>query len=256
MDKVFVFIFGSIVGSFLNVCIYRMPREKSVVKPSSFCPSCKNPIRWYDNVPLISIFLLKLRCRKCAGRISLRYFFVELLTAVLFLAVYKNYGVSFQTPVYWILIGGLIVATYIDIDFQIIPDEVNIGGLILGIVLSFIFPQIHNKTIFWQGGIASVIGALVGGIILQTTRFLGSIVFKKEAMGFGDIKFIAMIGTFLGWRNILLVFFISPIIGSIVGLFILLFKKEHIIPYGPFLAIGSLVAMFWGSLLWDLFFTI
>jgi leader peptidase (prepilin peptidase)/N-methyltransferase len=194
------------------------------------------------------------KCRKCKGQISLRYFFVELMTAILFLAVYKRFGIGFQSFTYWILVGLILVATYIDLDFQIIPDEISIGGLIAGITLSFIFPQVHNKLVWWHSGLEAIMGAALGGIMLQTVRYLGSLAFRKEAMGFGDIKFLAMIGSFLGWELTVLVFFVSPVIGSIVGLFVILFKKEHIVPYGPFLTLGSLIAMFWGQYLWEVFF--
>src|SRR3989338_368376 len=169
LNNVFVFLLGAVVGSFLNVCIYRLPREESIVWPSSRCPLCHKPIRWYDNIPIASMILLKGRCRYCYGRISSRYLVVELLTAVSFLWIWLTFGLAIQTLVVALLFSLLFIATVVDLEHQIIPDEVSLGGLGAGIVLSTVVPSLHGETIWFKGSIASLLGALVGGAVIYAT---------------------------------------------------------------------------------------
>lgn len=238
------FVFGCMIGSFLNVCIWRMPREESVVSPPSRCTACKQPIAWHDNIPVISWLLLRGKCRHCSARIAWRYPFVEALSGAATLLTLGRFGFAPHGLVYLALVYALIVVTFIDIDFQIIPDEISVGGTVAGLLLSIAWPALHGVDTWMEGWRAASAGVLVGGGTLYLTGMLGDFLFKKESMGGGDIKLLAMAGAFLGWKTVLITFFISPMLAVIPGLLLILFKKEHVIPYGPFLALGLLVALF------------
>jgi leader peptidase (prepilin peptidase)/N-methyltransferase len=340
----FAFILGAAVGSFLNVCIYRLPLDLSVNKPRrSFCPACKKPIPWYQNLPLISWPLLRGRCANCGSKIAFRYFAVELLTALLFLAIWQ----SFSWPMaiaYWIFVSFLIVGTFVDFEHFIIPDRVTIGGIIAGFVASLAVPVLMDTDSQIAAGIRSVLAAVLGYLILLIVLEAGKIVFGKkrirldaptpftwkrqgddadfvvgseqslwsdqfaretdrlllqcdeakidnhtygnailefhhdrvaveanefvldqvteisgvvrelqiprEAMGRGDLKFLAAIGAFLGWRAVLFSLFAGSLLGSIVGLITLLVGKRvwsAKLPFGPYLAFGALSWMFFGE---------
>lgn len=257
--NIIVFIFGSVVGSFLNVCIYRMPRNESVVWPRSHCPKCSRKILGYDNIPLLSFILLGGRCRFCKGRISLRYPLVELLTALISLALFVRFGLTYDFFVYMVLAWGLIVATFVDIQHRIIPDEISVGGLILGFILLSIKGVDFNPLRFsFRFSLGSLLGIVVGaGAIYLTGKLFDLVYFKMlkkppidgetESMGGGDVKLMGMIGAFLGWQTALLTFFIAPFLGVVIGVANLLIKKEHTIPYGPFLSLAALIALFFGS---------
>lgn len=345
---VFAFVTGAVVGSFLNVCIYRLPLGLSVNKPKrSFCPSCKYQIPWYRNLPLISWVALRGKCANCGSPFSFRYFGVELLTALLFLAVWEKCwgsGHAILALPYWILASLLIVATFIDFEHFIIPDEITWGGVGAGIMLSLFIPSMMNVSVFCHGPIWSAIGAAAGYFTLWGVVEMGKIAFGKkkvtldiaepftwnrieddaelkigedsmrwsdlffrerdqlvlkctradvggkhytntnlhfyhdrlvvsgtehkleglepvsghvfelviprEAMGFGDVKFIAAIGAFLGWKSVYFTIASASMIGAIVGSVILLLNKRHWsskIPFGPYLALGALIWMFAGS---------
>jgi leader peptidase (prepilin peptidase)/N-methyltransferase len=250
----FVFLLGLCIGSFLNVCIYRMGLEQSVVKPSSHCPKCQKPIRWHDNIPLVSYLLLMGRCRDCRERISARYFFVELLTGLMFLALYDRFGVSPFFAIYALLASGLIVATFVDFDFRIIPDEISVGGIVIGLVVSGFFPALHQAPTWWAGLIQSLAGILVGGGILWLLGIFGDFLFKKESMGGGDVKLLAMIGAFLGWKLALLALPLASVVGAVIGIIQKIRTKESVIAFGPYLAIGALVGLFWGDVIISYFF--
>ncbi|MFH1776709.1 MAG: prepilin peptidase [Candidatus Omnitrophota bacterium] len=250
--SVILFIFGAIIGSFLNVCIWRMPREESVVAGRSHCPNCRKTIPWYDNIPFLSYVFLGRRCRFCQSKISFRYFLVELLTALTYLAVYFKFGLSIEYLIFIALISALIAATFIDFSHQIIPDEITLGGIVIGLLISFFYPPLHSETTNFASLFASVKGLLAGGVSIYAIGKLGELMFKKESMGGGDVKFLAMIGTILGWQKTLLIFFISPVFGSIVGLIAKFKYKQDIIPYGPYLSIGTIAAIFWGEKLLSL----
>lgn len=242
---VFVFILGSIVGSFLNVCIYRLPRDQSIVTPRSFCPRCRKPIRWYDNIPFASFLLLRGRCRFCRRRISSIYLIVEALTAALFVFFYQRFGWG---PFFWIYVSffsSLLVASFIDLEHQLIPDSISVGGLGIGILLSFFIPQLHGTQNRWASLLSSSIGVLVGGGSIYLIGMLGNFLFKKESMGGGDVKLLAMVGALLGWEKALLAFFVAPLFGSVVGVTLKLTKGAEIIPYGPFLSLASFIAFLW-----------
>ena len=240
-------VVGSMVGSFLNVCIYRLPREQSIVHPRSRCPRCAHPIAWYDNIPLVSFACLRGRCRSCHRPIRWRYPIVESLTGLSTAAVFHHFGVWPLGLVYLAFVGGLIVSSFIDLEFQIIPDEISLGGLVVGVLLSVALPALHGTESRWLSLGRSVIGLLVGGGLLYGTGLLGDFLFKKESMGGGDVKLLAMAGSILGWKLVVLTFFVSPVLALIPGLFILVRKRSHVLPYGPFLSMGLLVSLFVGE---------
>lgn len=257
---IIVFIFGAVVGSFLNVCIYRMPLNESVVWPGSHCPNCKKRIAAYDNIPFISYILLKGRCRLCNQKISPVYFFVELLTAFLFVFLFKFFGLSFEFFFYTLFCCLLIVATFVDIKHRIIPDEISVGGLIIGFILSAVRgislqPSLQYNYHF---PLDSLIGIFVGGGVIYLTGSIFDLIYfrllkkppiqgETESIGGGDVKLLAMIGSFLGWKSALLTFLLAPFLGLGFGLINLLPKKDHTIPYGPFLSLGALLALFYSD---------
>lgn len=254
--RILVFIFGSMIGSFLNVCIHRLPLGESIVKPRSHCPKCKKIIPWYDNIPFLSYIFLMGRCRFCREKIHFRYFLVELLTAVVFLIFYNRYGLSYSFIFYTIFSCGLIIATFVDIQHRIIPDEISLGGIITGFLLSAISGiRLSPITYHLSPIVDSLLGILVGGGIIWLSGFIFDLVYFKllkkgpiqgetESMGGGDVKLLAMIGAFLGWKAAIFTFFIAPVFGSIIGVFNLLLKKDHTIPYGPFLSLAALLSIF------------
>lgn len=348
------FFFGACVGSFLNVCIYRIPRDESVVAPRSHCPNCGRMIAWYDNIPLVSYIALHAKCRTCGIHITARYFLVELLTAVLFLAVWNKYGLSAKEPhyelipIYWLVISGLILGTFVDFEHMILPDRVTIGGMIAGLLLSLAAPSMHAQTSVWLGLKASLIGLAVGfgalfgvtelgklafgrkrvtpdqpielafsgdaaGPVMQLgdesipwdelfgrtsdkwilecesatlgDRDLGaatlcvkwkgwelsggephelaelaglkarvkSYVYPREAMGFGDVKLMGAIGAFFGWSSIVFTVLVSSVIGSLVGIYLIVARKyewQSRIPYGPYIALACLIWMLGGREWW------
>lgn len=349
--SVVAFFMGASIGSFLNVCIYRLPLDLSVNDPKrSFCPSCKTPIAWHHNVPLISWLHLRGRCPNCGARIAFRYFAVELLTALMFLAVWRNFPWDIAIA-YWVLVSLLIAATFIDFEHFIIPDEITLGGAAAGIVASLIVPQLMDTDLRWKAGLLSLGAAALGYALLWLVLEGGKLVFGKkrikldaptpftwtrngddadfvvgderelwsenftretdqlvlqcdsaeidgrtlgltslrfhynrvavadeevmldhvatisgvvrelqiprEAMGRGDLKFLAAIGAFLGWRAVLFTIFAGSLLGSLVGLTTLLIGKRvwsAKLPFGPYLAAGALIWMFFGDalLLWYL----
>ncbi len=257
--KLIVFIFGSIVGSFLNVCIHRMPKSESVVWPRSHCPKCKKRIPGYDNIPFLSFIFLGGRCRFCKEKISLRYPLVELLTAGLTLALYNHFGLNYNFFLSMVMLWGIIIATFVDIAYRIIPDEVSVGGMIIGLIMVSItgFSLTPLRFTFLPM-LESLKGILVGGGILYLTGVTFDLVYFKllkrpaingetESMGGGDIKLLAMIGAFMGWKIALLTFFLAPFLGIVIGIANLITKKDHTIPYGPFLSIAALVSLFWSN---------
>ncbi len=266
LGKIIAFIFGSIMGSFLNVCIHRMPEQESVVWPSSHCPHCKKRIPAYDNIPFLSYILLGGKCRFCKKTISLRYPLVELLTALLFVVLFSKYRLTYDFFFYLVLVCGLVVATFIDIKHRIIPDEVSLGGIIVGFILSSIKGVTLSPLSFhFKPMLGSLLGIAIGGGVIYLSGFLFDSVYFKilrkppiqgetESMGGGDVKLLAMIGAFLGWQRALLTFLIAPFFGAVVGIINLIVKKEHTIPYGPFLSLAALVSIFWADKIIHLLF--
>ena len=245
--SILFFIFGSLIGSFLNVCIIRMAKEESVVTPRSHCVKCNKLIAWYDNIPFISFILLKGKCRSCGEKFSFRYFFIELLTALSFLGLYRYFGLQPILFPYLVMVSGFIVATFTDIDERIIPDEISVGGIVVGVILSFAIPNLHHTDFYLLSLWRSVLGVVIGGGSIYLMGLIGDFLFKKESMGGGDVKLMAMIGAFLGWKLALLAFFIAPFFGAVFGIIEKIRTKESLIPYGPFLVIGALIALFFSD---------
>ena len=237
-----VLLFGGIIGSFLNVCIYRLPRNKSIVFPPSACPACAKRIEWYDNVPLISYLFLKGRCRGCGNRISIKYPLVESLTALFFFLLYKKYGLSLEFPVQMLFVALLIIISFVDLDFKIIPDTLSVGGVVAGLLLAFARP--------FFGFLSAIYGVILGGGILFAIAFIYQMVTKREGMGGGDIKLLAMIGSFCGVQGVLFTLMSASLFGTLVGLPLMLIKGEdtkYAVPFGPFLSLGALVYVFAGE---------
>lgn len=255
------FVCGCAVGSFLNVCIWRLPRGLAINDPArSVCPSCRDPIRWYDNIPLISYVLLGGRCRKCGAPISWRYPLVEGTTGVVFTLLYAWQGVIVGVPVPQLIImllvaALLIVASAVDAEFFVIPDEISVFGLAAALLAGLLLPGLHvgespHHTLSGLTGlsnldglIGSALGAIIGGGMVLFFAVFGEVLFKREALGFGDVKLMAMVGAFFGWKVSVVAFFLAPFMGLIYGLPRLLTKGEHVMPYGPFLSAGALIAL-------------
>jgi leader peptidase (prepilin peptidase) / N-methyltransferase len=240
----FVFFVGAIVGSFLNVCIYRMPRDLSIVLPRSFCPHCKAMIPWYENIPLASYLLLRGKCFRCRKPIAFRYFLVELTTAGIALWLWRRYGLSVEFVTSAIFFAMIIVVTMTDFETGLIPDQITIAGMILGLGLS-VAGHGHFMQPFWyQKLLDSVAGLLVGGGSLLLIGWLGQLIFRKDSMGGGDVKLLAMIGAFVGVTKVGLIFFLSPFPALPLALWQRFVKKEETIPFGPFLALtGAFIFM-------------
>ena len=343
------FAFGCIVGSFLNVCIYRMPLELSVISPPSHCPHCKYAIPFYLNIPLVTWLALRGRCKNCGAPISPRYFAVELLTGLAFLACWLTYGhhAPWLAAVYSLFLAGLIVATFIDFEHFIIPDEITLGGAGAGFVISFFLPQLHGAGSVGEGMVRSLIGIAVGAGIVYAVLRLGKLLFgrqkmklsgetkivfteaalclpemeipyeeifyrksdtivvqartvelidrgyrdvkvrlspsrlkigdeeinpetvphmdvvcseivlPREAMGLGDVKFMAAIGAFIGWQGAVFSLMASSLIGSVVGVVLILLRKREWssrMPYGPYIALAAVIWIFGGNKLFALLF--
>ncbi len=241
MIAIVFFLFGLVIGSFLNVCIYRIPINKSIVYPPSACPSCGARIKWYDNIPVVSYILLKGRCRNCMEPISIVYPVVELLTGILSSAIYLKYGLTLQTAAYLILTYSLIVASFIDLKHYIIPDRISLGLIVVGVLFSNFLPI---------GLKGSLIGAATGFILLYIIAKVGKKVFKKEAMGGGDIKLLSGIGAFLSVKGVFFTLFVASLIGSVVGIILIAMGKGHLgsrLPFGPYLSTAAVLYLFIGS---------
>ncbi len=263
---VIVFLFGACIGSYLNVCIYRIPRELSTVAPRSFCPSCRKKIPWFCNIPFLSYISLKGKCRYCKQAISPRYFIVEALVAILFTLAWLKLAVVTDhrplslvpvydwklIPVYWVIIFGLLLGTFVDFEHMIIPDRVTLGGIAAGLVISAVIPSLHGQESILISLLWSAIGAATGWGILWLVAIVGSMIFRKDAMGFGDVKLLSAIGAFLGAKAVLFTIVVSSLFGSIVGLGLVFAGKKEMqsrIPYGPYLALAAIVWIFWGPMI-------
>lgn len=218
-----------------------MPNSESIVSPPSHCPQCSYQIRWYDNIPLLSYLLLKGRCRGCGTHISFQYPIVELLNATLTLLLFLRFGFTFVFCVLFVFCSALVVITFIDLEHQIIPDEISLPGIVIGFVLSF-FIVGHS----WMN---SLLGILLGGGSLFMVAWSYQRLTGKDGMGGGDIKLLAMMGAFLGWKAVLFIIFASSLIGSVVGVTIMVLQKKDsklAIPFGPYLAFGAVLYIFYG----------
>jgi leader peptidase (prepilin peptidase) / N-methyltransferase len=244
-----VFAFGAIIGSFLNVCIVRLPEERSIVRPPSHCPICRRDIAWYDNVPVLSYLLLRGRCRTCSTRISPLYPVVELLTGALAVALWLRLGPTPAFAGYFAFAAALVTITFIDLDHRIIPDVISLPGIVVGLVVSLVSPLVTP--------LDAVLGALAGGGVLLAIAFGYQAIRGQEGMGGGDIKLLAMIGAFLGWRSVFVTLMVASLIGSLIGVGIMLYQRADTklaIPFGPFLAGGALVSLFFGDRIFAFYF--
>ena len=261
-----MFWLGACIGSFLNVCIYRIPRDESIVHPRSHCPHCNTLIPWYLNLPVLSWLLLRGRCRFCRDPISPRYLLVELLAAVLFLAILfqlppfphllamRRLHDALLVPVYIVFAGGLILGTFVDFEFMEIPDSVSIGGTVAGLVFSALVPAMHGTTVWHRSLLAAALAAALGAGVLWVVGWLGEKAFKKEAMGLGDVKLMGAVGAFLGWQGVLFTIVGGALAGSIVGIVLILSRRTQLqghIPFGPYLSLAALVWIYWGPVLWQ-----
>ena len=240
----FGFVFGTIVGSFLNVCIYRIPQGKSIATPSSHCPRCKTPIRFYDNIPLVSFIILQGSCRKCHNPISLRYPLVEFLMGLFSLILLVRYGISTLYLIYLAFFASLTLVSFIDLPRRIIPDVISLPGIVIGLVISLLHPELSIKD--------SLIGVLLGGGSLYAVASVYHLVTKREGMGGGDVKLLAMIGAFIGWKGVLFTILCSSFIGSVVGVALMLVSSadsKYAVPFGPFLSLGAIIYVLWGEAL-------
>jgi len=254
LNLIVIFFLGTCLGSFLNVCVYRMPRGESIIFPGSHCPICKKDIRWYQNIPVFSFVFLKGHCKNCGGKISFLYPIVEILSGLLALVLFLKFGLTYKFFVYAMLFYVLLIASFIDFKTFEISNGIILFLLISGIILSLIFPGLHKKAFFTKSIFESVLGILVGGGIMYVTASIGNFLLKKETMGGADIKLMAAIGAFLGWKNCIYIFFLSPIFGLIFAIFVLLKKKESIIPYAPFISMATVFVVFYADVLQRLFF--
>jgi leader peptidase (prepilin peptidase)/N-methyltransferase len=343
------FVFGCNIGSFLNVCIHRMPLGQSIVSPPSHCPHCKYSIPWYLNIPLVTWLWLRGKCRNCGAPISIRYFLVELLTGLLFLACWNVYGrqSAWLALVYCVFLAGLMVATFIDFEHFIIPDEITLGGMAVGFVISIFLWQLHGQDSFVGSIRESLLGIGAGAGLIYAILRLGKLLFgrqtievpaevkvvfsetgvylgdqeipyeelfyrrsdvitlhattleladrcyrnvqvrltpqklqigdeefdpeqvphmeaesnevvlPREAMGFGDVKFMGAIGAFLGWQSVVFSLMVSSVIGSAIGLALIVFRKREWstrLPYGPYIALAAAIWIFGGKHLFEMLF--
>jgi leader peptidase (prepilin peptidase)/N-methyltransferase len=251
---IIIFLLGLAIGSFLNVCIYRIPRsDMSIYSPRrSFCPECNQTIKFYDNIPLLSYLFLRGKCRHCKAKISVLYPIVELVTAVLFLVMYYYFGKTLYLLHALIFVSILIPIFVIDAQHYIIPNVISLTGLILGVAIVCAIAY-HGKDIDYLK--MRLIGFLVGGLALWIIAFVGSAIMRKKAMGGGDIKLMAIIGLFLGaWPALPMVIALSAFSGAVIGTLLIATGKksrQSPIPYGPFLAGAAVVVLLWGDPLWE-----
>ena len=248
-----IFIFGLIIGSFLNVCIYRIPLGQSIVSPPSHCPNCETRLKPLDLIPLLSYVIFRGRCHYCGLKISPRYFLVELLTGIVSVVLFYKYGLTVDFGAFLFLTYILIAVFFIDLEHQIIPNELVIAGLIGGAILfayNLYLPfQIYADQRWWN----PLLGLVVGSGFLFAVSLIGLALYKgEEVMGMGDVKLFAPIGLFLGWRMTLLALFISVVLGGISSLLLMLLGKANrksMIPFGPFIVTGVFITVMWG---WDI----
>ena len=240
--EIIITLLGAVVGSFLNVCIRRIPVGESLVFPASHCPKCNHSIRFYDNIPIISFLLLRGRCRNCRESISLQYPLVELLTAIMALLLFWKFGLTLKFLFSFLFACILIIITFIDLEHQIIPDVLTLPGI----------PVFFLAAVLAMGvsPLEAVLGVLIGGGILYAIAFGYELITKREGMGGGDIKLLAMLGAFFGWKSLFFILLVSSFLGAIVGISVMLIKgkdMKYAVPFGPFLSLAALACIFWGD---------
>ena len=240
---VIVFVFGSCIGSFLNVCIYRIPENRSIVFPGSFCPSCKNAIPFYLNIPILSYVFLMGKCKFCKIKISIRYPLIEALTGIFALLLFLKFGLTPSFFYWFVFISTLITISFIDFDHQIIPDIISLPGIIIFASSFYFLPEMTIKD--------TILGILLGGGSLYAVAFLYYLIKKQEGMGGGDIKLLAMIGAATGMKGVIFTIFTGSLLGTIFGILLMVYTKikdtKLKIPFGPFLSAGAILYIFYGE---------
>lgn len=238
----FAFLFGLVFGSFLNVCIYRIPRGKSIAWPPSACPQCGAAIKWYDNIPLISYLILLGKCRQCKKPISLQYPVVELITGLLTVLFVWRYGISVWTFVVLVAVYALICLSVIDFELMIIPDRFSLGLIVWGLMFAWANPNFSG--VWWQKELYALLGAAVGLFGVLAIALIGTWMFKKDAMGGGDVKLMGGVGALIGWEGVLTTVILASFFGLVYAVFLMIFKgkkRTDAIPFGPFLSLGALI---------------
>jgi len=241
-DYAVVFVLGTLFGSFANVCIYRLPQRLSIIFPGSHCPSCQEALRPWQNIPVLSYLLLGGQCARCKTTISLRYPLIEVSNGLLFVFLYHQYHLSVQTVVFALLATALLIVSCIDLAHTIIPDAITLPGIVIGLGTSLWLTPVGVRN--------AVLGVVLGGGLFLLMAVLSVVILKREGMGGGDIKLIAMLGAFLGWQAVLVTIFLAAVLGAGVGLTLILLRRKsrrEPLPFGPFLALGALLAMVWGD---------
>jgi leader peptidase (prepilin peptidase)/N-methyltransferase len=271
LDTIFLvtsFIVGAMVGSFLNVCVHRMPRGESVVKPRSRCPKCGHAIRWYDNFPVVSWVFLGAKCRDCAAPIHWMYPLVEIVTASLFLAVYWKFGMTLASPIYMAFAAAMVLVTFVDLTDWTIPNEITFPGIPAGVVCAVVAMIYPESGLIYNDPLMSFVGLLVGGGSLYLMDLISLLLLKKRGMGFGDVKLMAMFGAFFGPLGVLVIIIIASFFGSAIGVTMILINRGkpaappesaqadddddamtpggHYLPFGPYLVLGALTYLFYG----------
>ncbi|MBN1445015.1 MAG: prepilin peptidase [Candidatus Omnitrophica bacterium] len=247
-----IFILGLVFGSFANVVIYRLPKGKSIVRPGSQCPSCGKNILWHDNIPLLSFLLLRGKCRFCKKKISPRYFLAELISGLIFLLVYLKFGLTANFYIYALFAFCMLIMGFIDIDTYLISDVIVLPGIVLGLAFSSFFPQMHYGMARAESVLYSLTGIILGGGLLLFLGMVGKLLFRKEAMGGGDVKLLAMVGAFLGWKCVFITIFFASLLGTVISLTLIALKKktmEDYVPFGPYLGLGAVISMFYKHIL-------
>lgn len=260
----FVVCLGAVIGSFLNVCIYRIPMELSVSRPRSHCFSCGKTIPWYHNIPVLTWFILRGKCANCKAPISFRYPAIEAITAILFLVVFQMWGnpnlfglnplsVPELIPFFWLFVASTVVNVMIDIDHRILLDRISLGGTLLTFLVSAAFPVLHGSNLWYEALLISFGGAAVGFGIGFAIAFLGERIFLQDAFGFGDVKWMMLFGALFGWQGLLWILLLSSFLGLVMGAGVLIYNRVKgldddqavAIPFGPALGVAALVWLFW-----------
>lgn len=257
-------LLGLIIGSFLNVCIYRIPLEKSIVSPGSSCPHCGISIRFLDNIPILSFLLLRGRCRDCGKRISFQYPIVELLSALAFYGCARMWLFAPPTYVNSLFLAIVIILIFTDYNHRILPNAITLPGIVVGILLSpFQTPEVYSDLFSWKVAsmlgfenssnaepwIGSILGAIIAGGLLYLVAFAYEMVRRRQGLGMGDVKMMAMVGAFIGWRLALMTIFVGSLLGTFAGIFLILLRKidtQGKLAFGVFLGIGSALCLFYG----------
>ncbi len=247
---IIIFVFGIIIGSFLNVCIYRLPREESVVNPPSHCTSCGNRLGVLDLVPVFSYLFLRGKCRHCGAKISPRYPLIEALTGAIFVILFLRFGLSIELAASIFLMAILIPVFFIDLEHQIVPDELVIVGMVGAVIFTgynFFNPvELFGESVWWN----RLLGLIPGTGFLLFVAIIGYVIYKTDAMGMGDVKLFAPIGIFLGWKLCLLTLLLSVFVAGVISIFLMILGKKSrkdAIPFGPFIVIGTFISLMWGT---------